>query len=165
MACVQFNFLLHGNFQIIQINISGWSSFHYKCWYLHISHICRAGVQHPRYPNSIGMVLSARKNRGGCPMLNHQARYHSFADACYRNCNFCILPNFTQNNNNNNNHKLGLDKPVLASCNSLFKGLPSLVVHSVCNSALFLAFCCSFLFHVLLSSLNVTKIILANYEY
>jgi len=111
------------------------------------------------------MVLSVGKNRGGCPLLKYQARYHSFADACYRNCSFSVLPNFT-NNNNNNTHKLGLNKPVSALSYSLFKGLPNLVVHLVCNSALFLAFCCcSFLLHVLRSSLNVTKIILANYSY
>ena len=35
-------------------------------------------------------------------------------------------------------HELGLHRPVLASSNCLFKGLPSRLVHLVYNSALFL---------------------------
>jgi hypothetical protein len=45
-------------------------------------------------------------------------------------------------------HELGPHRPVSASSNSLLKGL-KVFVHSVCNSALYLAFCCrSFLLHV-----------------
>jgi len=45
-------------------------------------------------------------------------------------------------------HELGLDRPVSASSNSLFKGLPSRLRPLFYNSALFLESCCSFLLHV-----------------
>jgi len=46
-------------------------------------------------------------------------------------------------------YDLGLDRPVSASSNILFNGLPSRFQNMVYNSALFLAYCCcSFLLHV-----------------
>ena len=46
-------------------------------------------------------------------------------------------------------HELGLDRPVSASSDSLFKGLPSRLRPLIFNSALFLAACCcSFLLRV-----------------
>jgi len=45
-------------------------------------------------------------------------------------------------------HELGLDRPVSASSNSLFEGLPGRLLSLSFNSALFLeSYCCSFLFH------------------